>query len=146
MKDLRGLGGMAATVQEVRDVENRLGLRLPDQLVEVLTQAPLGGLTFTLSEDEDPSGLGVDMRWMTPKQIVEEGTETYPGISAVSADYLPIGIDLTGGGDPYFVRLDDLALVRIPHDAIRGDALVMEAVELVALSLDAFIDHATAGR
>lgn len=146
MNDLRGLGGRALTTADVREVEARLGVRLPDRLVDFLTGTPVVGLTFAFDDSADQSGLGVDLRWMTPDQAVSEGTETYPGIAAVPLGFLPVGIDLGGSGDPYFVRLDDLALVRIPHDAVRDRKLLVGQVEVVSPSVEEFVDRASVGR
>jgi hypothetical protein len=49
---------------------------------------------------------------------------------------------LEGSGDPYFVALRSGEVVRIPHDAISGDALNLEAVERVAPSIEELVGRA----
>ncbi|MEQ1572431.1 MAG: SMI1/KNR4 family protein [Ilumatobacteraceae bacterium] len=146
MRDLLGLGGHPLTTDDLREVEARLGVGLPDSVVRFLSAANVVGLTLTLDEDADESGLGVDLRWMTLEQTVSEGTESFPGIAAVPLGYLPVGIDLGGSGDPYFIRLVDGAFVRIPHDAVRDGRLLTEQVEVVSQSVEEFVERATPGR
>lgn len=142
MKDIAHLGGETLTPQELRRVEAEIGLSVPSSLAALLTSQPLVGLTLLLDDDADESGLGVEFRWMTAKQMVDEATNAYPGIVAILRGFLPVGICLEGSGDPYFIRLEDCAFVRIPHDAVIDDDLDVGRVERVASSVDALIDSA----
>jgi hypothetical protein len=69
---------------------------LPDWFMNMLSDYPLIGVNLTLSEALDESSLGVDMVWLSPKQMVEEAYLTYPGIVAIQLGYLPIGSCLFG--------------------------------------------------
>ncbi|MCI0652264.1 MAG: SMI1/KNR4 family protein [Planctomycetes bacterium] len=141
---------LTGAVQPDEEVDrlSALPINAPEWLTVAFRRLKLAGTRFSLSEAEDASGMGVEMRWMTPAQIVEETTVAYPGVAAVKRGYLPVGQCLEGSGDPYFLRLDDKrddpAIVRIPHEAIAaGDALADEEVEVVADTLSEFLCKCT---
>jgi hypothetical protein len=123
MRGLKEFGGTALTVADLRRLEVATGLDVPAALTALLVNYPLAGLTFLLGVEADDSGLGAEFRWMTADEMIDEATTTYPGISALEHRLLPVGICLEGTGDPYFVRLDDGAVLRVPHDAVRGGRL-----------------------
>lgn len=124
------------STEDLARVEAETGLKVPSSLAALLTSQPLIGLTFRLTTDADESELGAEFRWMTADQMIDEATAAYPGIVAVTRGLLPVGICLEGSGDPYFVRLEDGALVRVPHDAVRGNDLNMSRVEKVSASIE----------
>lgn len=100
------------------------------------------GYEVVLAPSDDPSGLGVEFRWMTPEQIVSETTESQPGISASQHGFAPIGLCLSGSGDPYFINSlesDNPPVVRIPHEAVHDGKLDLAAIEVVSPSLSAFL-------
>ncbi len=142
MKRIDKLGGSRLTADELRRVEAGTGLRVPSSLASLLTSRPLVGLTLELDEDDDESGLGAELRWMTANEMIDEATNAYPGIAAVRHGFLPVGICLVGTGDPYFLRLRDGAVVRIPHDAVSQDELDVDRVEQVAPSVEHLVKAA----
>jgi hypothetical protein len=137
--DLTGRGGRTLSADEIKTIESWLGARLPDVVVALLTENPLVGLNFTLDDEDDESGLGAELKWMNSDEMLSEATEAYPGLVACPLGYLPVGICLEGSGDPYFLRLDDAALVRVPHDAVGDDGLNEDAVEVVLSSIAGFV-------
>jgi hypothetical protein len=142
MRDIQSLGGRVLTLDEVRLVEAATGQTVPVSLAALLTSRPLVGLDLRLEEDADESGLGAEFRWMTAEQMIDEATNAYPGIAAVRCGLLPVGICLVGSGDPYFLRLTDGAIVRVPHDAVVDDDIDTDQVERVAASIESLIDTA----
>lgn len=144
MLNLRELGGGSLTESDVSVLEDSLGLRIPAGVVRELLAYPLAGLALVLDETADHSGLGAEIRWMTVEEIIDEAKNAYPGIVAIRFGYMPVGMCLEGSGDPYFIRLKDGALVRIPHDAVEGRELCLSRVELVASSLRELVTGANA--
>jgi hypothetical protein len=141
------LRGRIITAQEAAELTAGLGGGLlPPDLLDWLRTYPLVGTEFSLSEDEDESGLGVDMKWLSPDQIISETVEAYPGILAGAAGYLPVGSCLAGSGDPYFLKTgsgDDPPLVRIPHEAADADGhLDVGLIEQVSPRLSDFLRKA----
>lgn len=147
-----GLRGRTITPEEVAELTARLsGELLPAYLLDVLRSYPLVGTELSLSEEEDESGLGVEMLWLSPSQIISETVEAYPGIPAGALGYLPVGADLTGSGDPYFLKLgsggDDPPVVRIPHDAVDAatEHLDVGLIEQVSPRLSDLLEKAEIG-
>ena len=144
------LQGRIITPQEVAELTAGVGDKLlPAHLLDWLLSYPLVGTEFYLSEEEDESGLGAEMQWLTPAQMISETIETYPGILAGPIGYLPVGMCLIGSGDPYFLKTgsgDDPPLVRIPHEAADADGnLNVDRIEQVTARLSDFLRHAEIG-
>jgi hypothetical protein len=124
------------------------GGRTLEAFVELLQSFPLSGTGFALSEDHDLSGLGVELQWMTPDQIVDEALDFLPGKIVVNSGYLPVAMCLTGSGDYYYINLDatdpgDPPLVRVPHDGVTSpDAYAKDGIELVSEKLSTFFQNA----
>jgi hypothetical protein len=142
------LRGRTITPEEVAELTAKLsGALLPTYLLDILRSYPLVGTEFSLSEEEDESGLGVEMLWLSPSQIISETVEAYPGIPAGALGYLPVGADLIGSGDPYFLKTDssgDPPVVRIPHDAVDAadGHLDVGLIEQVSPHLSDFMEKA----
>jgi len=82
------------------------------------------GQTFSIPEEFDESGLGVEMERMSPKAQIEEAFEMFPGKLVIDKNYLPVGECLEGSGDPYFFDMNnsDWHLVRILHRQLHSDS------------------------
>jgi hypothetical protein len=109
--------------------------RCPAALLKEMHQRRLVGSQVAIAPQDEPSGLGVDLEWMTPAQMVSEATEASPGKEAVGVGLYPIGICLAGTGDYYYYREHDGAVVRVPHDAVVRTKLDLKQVELIADSV-----------
>src|SRR5262245_56616592 len=115
------LHGATATGEDIRILTARLGAHLvPDWLARLLTGYKLAGAHFSLSANDDRSGLGADVIWLTPAQMVSESCECQPGLSMRALAFLSIGACAVGSGDFYYLDLrngsDDPSVVRVPHD------------------------------
>jgi len=113
-------------------------------LLLLLQNFLLSEVSFSLSEEDDESGLGAELKWLNPDQILDEALLAYPGKAVLKLGYLPIGSCLLGSGDPYFLFLrdadpEDPALVRVPHDFARENENYPEdKIETVSSSLSRF--------
>jgi hypothetical protein len=120
---------------------------VPDWLVIKLRENGLAGVCFSLDADDDLSGLGADLLWLTPEQIVSEATQCEPGLSVVSLGYIPVGACAKGSGDPYFLDMRsgrrDPPLVRIPHDFASIKPYPLDRVEQVSKTLSEFFSKAS---
>ena len=137
------LRGTRATDDDIHFLKSRLPTSLtPDWLMALLRGHALAGVGFSLNEDHDESGLGAELIWLTPAQIVSESIECQPGLSVLSHGFLPIGACAEGSGDPYFLDLRDSsadpALVRIPHDYASSGPYPYEKIEVVTSSISEF--------
>lgn len=77
------------------------------------------GTRFSLTAQQDHSGQGVKMIWLSPEQQVDEALNFYPGIVVLKEGFLPIGACLRGSGDPYFLKLhmNEFRIFRVLHDS-----------------------------
>ncbi|MEL6374273.1 MAG: hypothetical protein AAFR04_09920 [Pseudomonadota bacterium] len=143
------LDGRLTVSDEIARLRRTLPATLcPDWLAELLQTVPIVGCDFELAEDQDASELGVEMRFLSVDDMIDEATEAYPGIAAHRLGYLPVGACLTGSGDYYYLDLrkpgdDDPPFVRLPHGAVDGESYREDEIEIVAVSLSAFIRAAT---
>lgn len=118
----------------------------PSWLLDLMAEYPLANATFSLDDHDDMSGLGVEMKWLSAEDILDEAVNAYPGIAAARYRYIPVGECLLGTGDPYFVKADaePSPIYRIPHGAVRGDDLELLQIEVVSPSVEAFFELALA--
>jgi hypothetical protein len=136
------LPGRRATAAELELLKARLSPLMADWCIWLMGAYDVIGYDVVLEPSDDPSGLGVEFRWMTPEQIISEATESEPGIAAGRHGLAPIGLCLSGSGDPYFVNTlasDNPPVVRIPHEAVHDGELDLAAIEVVSPSLSAFL-------
>ncbi|MCQ1780415.1 hypothetical protein NOJ05_24655 [Neorhizobium galegae] len=124
------------------------GGRTLEAFAELLQSYRLCQTKFALSEDHDVSGLGAELQWMTPDQIVDEALRAYPGKVVTKMGYLPVAMCLIGSGDYYYINLsasdpDDPPLVRVPHEGVTSpDAYAEEQIEVVSETLSKFFRDA----
>jgi hypothetical protein len=81
----------------------------------------LPSLEVELSERDDLSELGATIGLYDEAQAKDEADNFYPGLMVKPDGFVPIGQDMTGGGDPYFINLNDNPpgpLYRIYHDSV----------------------------
>ena len=45
------------------------------------------GSVFSLDDENDISEMGVELKWMTVEQMVDEATNVYPGVVAINKGY-----------------------------------------------------------
>jgi hypothetical protein len=74
-----------------------------------------------LSESDDLSGLGADLRFLSEAQSREELTEFWPGIGIGPHGYVPVASCSGGSGDYYYINRNNGQngpLYRVYHDAV----------------------------
>jgi hypothetical protein len=107
----------------------------------------IGWRIFSLNADDDSSGMGAELLWLTPAQIVSEALECQPGISVVPIGYIPIGACAEDSGDPFFIDMregsSDPPLVRVPHDHAVTKPYPLDRIELVSETLSKFFAKAS---
>lgn len=112
----------------------------PSHYRDFVERHQLPGAEVELSEEADLSEIGATIGLYNEAQAIDEADNFYPGLVVKVDGFVPIGQDMTGGGDPYFINLNDSApgpLYRIYHDSVhdraydRGDAIakVLESYE-----------------
>lgn len=143
------LTGAPITPDEREKLLGSLVGLVPAWLLDLCTERNLAGSVFSLDDESDLSGMGVELKWMTVEQMIDEATNAYPGIAATKKGYLPFGICLEGSGDPYFLNIgkghDDTSVVRIPHGAVTEEEIDESRIEIVATNLVDFFGKSEPG-
>ena len=135
------MNGRRITIQESNELIKIFDKQIPAWFMKILLEFPITECDFCISEELDESELGVLMKSMSPKQIISESTECYPGKAAKNFNYIPFGICLEGSGDYYYIKFsrNNASLVRIPHTAVgRNQELIEQDVEIVSSQLSNF--------
>lgn len=108
----------------------------PDYWVRFVSDKGLVGATVEVPEEQEQSGLGVDLKFLTSEQSIDEATNFWPGLAVAKDGYVPIGSCLRGSGDYYYIRATDGEngpLYRIYHDAV--DEVGYDQNDAIALVL-----------
>lgn len=136
------LCGDYMSLSQAIKLRNKLGVKLfPQWLESVFRSFKLSKTCFTIKKKDDLSGLGAELFWLSPDQILEEAFMMQPGIAVVQKGFIPVGGCLIGTGDPYFLKmeyttsLETTLLVRIPHDFVYSE---VDAIENVCYLKDFF--------
>jgi hypothetical protein len=141
------LSGKTTDALGIQQLRSALPANLvPEWFVDMLRECRLSGVMFSISKEEDVSGLGADVIWLSTDQIISEAFEAEPGISVTPLGLLPIGDCAIGSGDPYFLDLrhnsDDPQVVRVPHDYAVEQPYPLQNIEVVCPTLSAFFSKA----
>lgn len=107
---------------------------IPEYWKDFIAENKIIGCDFEISEDDDLSELGADLRIMSIEQCISEATECYPGIAAAKENYVSVAMCLLGSGDYYYIRStegESGALYRIYHDAVKGEHIEQDGIEKV---------------
>ena len=94
---------------------------LPDYWVQFVERHQLVGRSASLSEENDLSTLGAEMRFLTAAQSDDELANAWPGIGVAADGYVPVASCSIGSGDYYYINCNDGPngpLYRIYHDAV----------------------------
>ncbi|PSN12552.1 hypothetical protein C7293_19685 [filamentous cyanobacterium CCT1] len=107
----------------------------------------LPGLQVELPESSDLSEIGATIGLYNEAQAIDEADSFYPGLIVKADGFVPIGQDMTGSGDPYFINVNDVApgpIYRIYHDSVHDrDYDRNEAVAKVLESYEDLLKFST---
>jgi hypothetical protein len=94
---------------------------LPQYWIDFLNDNALRGKDCGLTESQDESGEGADLKIFTEAEALDEANNFYPGIAVAPDGYIPVAGCLVGSGNPYFIKASDGRngqLYRVYHDAV----------------------------
>ena len=94
---------------------------IPQYWLDFVKANNLIGSYIEIPEERDLSGLGIEMKIMDEKSIIEEAQELYPGLVVLKDNFIPVGECQLGSGDPYFINQNDGIngpIYRIYHDVV----------------------------
>ena len=138
-----GLRGRTFTPEERQRVSSALSI-YPVWLLDLLSEVPLVGLELGWQAfDPEPDYDGVNwLRVSDGDGLLWESMEGYPGLGILRAGYVNFGGDADGGGDPYFLPVnegDDPPLYQVYHDVgADAETILAEGRQLVTARLSEF--------
>jgi hypothetical protein len=122
-----------------------LDLAIPPWFKELFTTVPICGLELAWQAFEpecDYDGTQV-LEWADGPGMRSESLECYPGCVIREHGFVSVGGDATGGGNPYFINLnegEDPALYQIDHDiSDQAAEIIASGRRLVSKTLSAFL-------
>lgn len=139
-------GATLADADRVRLTQQLPADLIPRWFLDILRDYPLIGTEWSLPEEQDLSGFGVEMKWLDAADIIGEATEFEPGRSVAALEYIPIGSCLLGSGDPYFLKIahsEDPPFVRVPHELAAAETVDESGIDIVCNSLSEFLRQAS---
>ena len=108
----------------------------------------LAGLEVEIPEGDDLSGIGASIGLYDEAAARDEAEKFYPGLVVKHDGFVPIGQDLGGGGDPYFINIEDGPpgpVYRIYHDSVADRSYDRdEAIARVLASYEQLLGYAGA--
>ena len=113
--------GKIVSSAEIRELQSKLTVPLPDWYIEVMSTYPLAGLylDYPLYEAKGDDDGYCPIEIATANNIYSESVECYPGLAITDLGYACLAIDPTGGGDPYFMKVaegDNPSVYQVCHD------------------------------
>lgn len=122
----------------------------PSHFRNFVEQHRLSGLEAELPESSDLSEIGATIGLYNEAQAIDEADNFYPGLVVKADGFVPIGQDVTGGGDPYFINLGDPPpgpVYRIYHDSVHDRSYDREeAVHKVLESYESLLQFIVGGQ
>jgi hypothetical protein len=110
----------------------------PHYWTEFVKSHELVDKSASLTEDEDMSGVGAEVEFLTEDQSNDELENCWPGIGVAKDGFVPIASCKIGTGDYYYINSNDGSngpLYRIYHDAVGTDGYDPDA------ALDIVLKH-----
>lgn len=111
----KGRKGAVADAAKLSALNQEMDGRIPEWLMELLTRVPLCGLVLGVETSEGSHSVG----WNGVRGMRNESLEAYPGVAILERGFLNVASDFTGGGDPFFIAVDDgddPPLYQVSHD------------------------------
>ncbi len=110
--------GLIVARQKWNSTNKAMGGRIPEWFIDLFTSYPLSHALIEIKDREDDE-MEYVLEFVSPEWMESESLEAYPGCAILEHGYICIAADPTGGGDPYFINVnesDDPAVYQIYHD------------------------------
>jgi hypothetical protein len=119
-------------------LRSHFGDHIPDWYIDLLCQHPLANRILQYRGPTDTWDL-----WLADADVMKrESADALPGQAIRRSGYIPVAIDPTGSGNPYFVRFDsaDPPILQILHDRIGPNSELLPGFAVtVCNSLSGFL-------
>ena len=130
--------GKIVSPGEMQELQSQLTVPLPNWYGELLLRYPLAGahLEYPRWDPEDGYDGYEPLQLATTKNVYNETEQCYPGLAIRELGYVCLAIDLTGGGDPYFIKVtegDNPPVYQVYHD-VSDVGIVIEQKGMVRIA------------
>lgn len=121
----------AASADEINQLQMRLGNKVPNWFIELISQVPLIGAEFGFHEFEPAESFdGVSyMIWADPNTIIEESLDYIPGRAIFEHGFICVASCSHGSGDPFFIQIgndENPKVYRVFHDCGDDSKLILK--------------------
>lgn len=121
--------------EEISELKEKLGEKFPFWLMELMSTIPVCESTLVIPiENED---FNIEIKFLSPKLIIEESLKLVPGCAVFNKGYIciglieimanPVAINIYEGNNPPVYLLD--------HDYGEDSELIIENKQTIAISL-----------
>jgi len=124
---------------------------LPSYWTKFVAEHRLAGREFLVpwtAEDADDD-LTHEIGVMSEAHVYEEATKLWPGVRVFPDGFVPVGADLIGTGDQYFININDGPggpLYQIDHEKVYDDGYDRnDAVSVVLKNYEELLNYVTGG-
>jgi len=124
---------------------------LPAYWTKFVAEHRLAGRSFVVpwapgNADDD---LAHEIAVMSEAEADEEATAFWPGVKVFPDGFVPVGANLVGSGDQYFLNINDGPggpLYQIDHEQVYDDGYDRKkAVSIVLKNYEELLEYATGG-
>jgi len=133
--------GRTATDEEIKLLKQKFDSKLPDWYCSLISEIPLIHMEIGWQDDDEEVQY---IEILTPKDMIDESYNAYPGIPILNEGYICIGIDPSGSGDPYFINFNnpEYPVFQIYHDSgDQPEEILSRGREKVTDSLRALFEN-----
>ena len=122
---------------------------LPSYWSSFVAEHGLEGKEFSVPwpPEHPDADLAHEIGLMSEKQAADEATQFWPGIKVFPDGFVPVGADLIGSGDQYFINIHDGSggpLYQIDHEKVSENGYDRNAaVSIVLTSYRELLNYAT---
>ncbi|MDD1505926.1 hypothetical protein PVA17_24755 [Lysinibacillus sp. CNPSo 3705] len=99
-----GISTRIATVGEINDLNEKLDIKLPEWLTELMTTVEVCDSKLVIPLDEEDEEDELRIEFLNPKCIIEECILYVPGCAVHKNGYICIGLEI-GIGNPYAINI-----------------------------------------
>lgn len=101
-----GTSTRIATVGEINDLNEKLDIKLPEWLIELMTTVEVCDSELVVPLDEEDEDAKLRIEFLNPKCIIEECLDAVPGCAVYKNGYICIGVEIAIG-DAYAINIHE---------------------------------------
>jgi len=101
-----GTSTRKATDGEINDLNEKLDIKLPEWLIELMTVVEVCDSELVVPLDSEDNEAQLRIEFLNPKCIIQECLDAVPGCAVHKNGYICIGLEI-GIGNPYAINIHE---------------------------------------